>query len=109
MSDDLANLLHLFVSRQLDVIPLERRPFSRRELARRAPLPVLGVDVFVASIEDTIVAKLEGSAMAGGSERQLEDVRELVGLAGNRLDRAYVEAAVDELGLRDGWSSIAAS
>jgi hypothetical protein len=101
----LFNIIDMDTGWKLDVIPLKRRPFSQREFTRRMPLTVLGVDVFVASIEDTIVAKLEWSNLAGGSERHLDDVRELVRLAGARLDRAYVEAAVDELGLRDAWSN----
>jgi len=33
-------------------------------------MSILGVPVFVASPEDTIVAKLEWSKLAGGSQRQ---------------------------------------
>jgi hypothetical protein len=102
----LFNVIDLESGWKLDVIPLKPRPFSRREFARKTRVDVLGVSVFVATIEDTIVAKLEWSELGGGSARQLEDVRALVRLAGERLDRTYVEAAIDELGLRAAWESI---
>lgn len=42
----------------------------------------------------------------GGSERQLEDVRELIALAGASLDRAYIESWVDDLGVRALWDAV---
>ena len=50
---------------KVDFIVRKDRPFSRAELARRMPMMLLGVAVFVASPEDTIVAKLEWSRQAG--------------------------------------------
>lgn len=64
------------------------------------------MQLFVASVEDVILSKLEWSTMAGGSARQLEDVRELVRIAGESLDKAYIEAAVDELGIVAAWSDV---
>src|SRR5262249_45779970 len=59
-------------------------------MSRRVPVVVLGVNVFVATAEDTILAKLEWATM-GASERQLRDVRALVEANGDLLDRAYIE------------------
>jgi hypothetical protein len=102
----LFNVIDMETGWKLHVIPLESRPFSRRELARRVEIDVLGVDVTVATLEDTILAKLEWSELGGGSARQLEDVRELVRLAGGRLDRGYVEAGAEELGLTAAWEQV---
>src|SRR5262249_37847964 len=44
---------------KVDVIFRKARPFSREEMARRMPAIVLGVHVFVATAEDTVLAKLE--------------------------------------------------
>jgi hypothetical protein len=52
----------------------KNRDFSRSEFARRTEIALLGVRVFVASPEDTVVAKLEWSHDSGGSERQRRDV-----------------------------------
>jgi hypothetical protein len=81
----------------------KRRAFSETELERRSRTDVMGVSTYVASVEDVIVAKLEW-AKAGGSERQLEDVRELVKLASAGLDRAYVDRWVERLDLRETWT-----
>jgi hypothetical protein len=89
---------------KVDLIPRKDRAFSETEFARRTRLEVLGVEMFVATIEDTIVAKLEWGQAGGGSQRQLEDVHELVKLGGKQLDRAYVERWVTALGLEDMWS-----
>ena len=67
----------------------------------------MGTRVWVATIEDVIVAKLEWSKLAGGSARQLEDVRALVEMNEDRLDREYIEASVAELDLQTAWESVA--
>jgi hypothetical protein len=63
---------------------------------------IAGVEVFVATAEDTIVAKLEW-ARAGESERQLRDVVGILETSGERLDRGYLERWIEELGLRSLW------
>jgi hypothetical protein len=88
-----------------DLIFRKARPFSRSELDRRVPVKVLGIDVFVATAEDTILAKLEWAKL-GESERQLRDVRGILEVNGESLDRAYVERWLDELGVRDLWERI---
>jgi hypothetical protein len=55
----------------------------------------------VASAEDVIISKLEWAKL-GGSARQIEDVAELVRIAG-QLDDAYLEHWIAELGLLDQW------
>lgn len=88
---------------KVDVIFRKGRPFSREEMSRRLPAVVLGVDVFVATVEDTILSKLEWSKL-GGSERQLRDVRAIVQTKGAVLDRAYIERWLDDLGVRELWA-----
>jgi hypothetical protein len=84
-------------------LPRKNREFSRTEFSRRAEVPLLGVPVFIASPEDTVVAKLEWSRSSGGSERQRRDVAGIVATMGEELDRAYVERWVHELELEDEW------
>jgi hypothetical protein len=50
-----------------DLIIRKARPFSRSELDRRVAANVLGVDVFVAAAEDTILAKLEWAKLVSRS------------------------------------------
>ena len=96
------NVLDMVTGWKVDLIPRKHRAFSEAEFARRSQLDVMGVPTYVASVEDVIVSKLEW-AKAGGSERQLEDVRELVRLKDTELDRSYVDQWVARLDLRELW------
>jgi hypothetical protein len=88
-----------------DLIFRKARAFSRSELERRVPAKVLGVDVFVATAEDTVLAKLEWSKL-GESERQLRDVSGIVDVKGGTLDVGYIERWLNELGVRELWDRV---
>jgi hypothetical protein len=88
---------------KVDFIIRKNRPFSREEFGRRMKLTMLDVPIFVASPEDTIVAKLEWSKQAGGSERQRRDIAGILATTGAALDRAHVERWVRDLDLVDEW------
>jgi hypothetical protein len=88
---------------KIDFIIRKNRAFSRDEFARRVKLSLLDVPVFVASPEDTIVAKLEWSQQSGGSERQRRDVAGIIATVGDELDRAHIERWVRELDLVEEW------
>jgi nucleotidyltransferase AbiEii toxin of type IV toxin-antitoxin system len=90
---------------KVDIIFRKGRPFSREEMSRRVAATVLGVDVFVATAEDTVLAKLEWAKL-GESERQLRDVRAMLETKGASLDVAYVERWLDELGIRELWERV---
>jgi len=89
---------------KVDFIIRKNRDFSREEFARRQAASILGVPVYVASPEDTIVSKLEWSRMSGGSERQRRDIAGVVATLREQLDRAYIERWVHELSLSDEWT-----
>lgn len=80
----------------------ENRPYSVEEFRRRKPERILGVDVFVATPEDTVLTKLEWAAMSG-SERQLRDVTGILDVKREDLDRAYIERWAQELDVLDAW------
>jgi hypothetical protein len=90
---------------KVDVIVRKARAFSQQEMVRRIPATVLGVKVFVATAEDTILAKLEWAKL-GESERQLRDVRSLLEARGESLDRVYIEKWLDDLGVRELWERV---
>ena len=89
---------------KVDFIVRKNRAFSRDKFARRMQLTLLDVPVFVASPEDTIVAKVEWSQQSGGSERQRRDVAGIVATMGEQLDRAYVDRWIGLLGLDEEWA-----
>ena len=59
----------------------------------------------MATVEDTVLAKLEWAKM-GDSELQRTDVVRLLERAGSQLDREYVDAWVRELGLQHEWDAV---
>jgi hypothetical protein len=97
------NVIDIASGWKIDFIIRKNRPFSRSEFTRRMKLTLLDVPVFVASPEDTIVAKLEWSQQSGGSQRQRRDVAGILATIGDQLDRAYVEQWIRDLGLDDEW------
>ena len=99
------NVVDLASGWKVDLIVRKNRPFSRGEFARRTALMLLDVPVFVASAEDTVVAKLEWSKQAGGSERQRRDVAGILATVGSELDREYVERWIRDLDLADEWQA----
>jgi hypothetical protein len=97
------NVVDLASGWKVDFIIRKNRTFSRDEFARRMKFVFLDVPVYVASPEDTIVAKLEWSKQCGGSERQRRDVAGILATLGPDLDRAHVERWVLDLDLADEW------
>jgi hypothetical protein len=97
------NVVMLDSGWKVDLIVRKERPFSRSEFERRQTVEVAGIEVPIASAEDTVVAKLEW-AQRGESERQLRDVVGILQLSGESLDRAYIERFVAELGLEPLWA-----
>ena len=93
---------------KIDLIVRKDRPFSQEELRRREMADLgPGVEVALATAEDTILSKLEWARKAGGSEKQIADA---VGVleVNPKVDRAYIERWARELGIMDLWQEIAA-
>ncbi len=99
------NVIDLASGWKVDLILRKNRAFSRDEFARRMKMNVLGVPVFVASPEDTIVAKLEWSKLSGGSQRQRRDVAGIVATVSAALDHGYIEGWVRDLELAEEWDA----
>jgi len=98
------NLIHLATMFKIDVFVSKGRPFDRSaaDRARRHAIGELGDGAFfVASAEDTVLAKLEWFRLGGEtSERQWWDI---VGLlrVGADTDRPYLRHWAETLGVND--------
>ena len=90
---------------KVDFIIRKDRPFSRSEFSRRVRASALGLEMYMVTREDLVVAKLEW-AKKGGSELQLRDVRAILKTSGPDFDQDYVLRWVQELGLADQWASV---
>lgn len=95
---DQFNVVDTFTGWKVDLVHVRDRPFSAMEFARRSAATVVGVEVFVATAEDTVLAKLEWSTVSG-SGRQVQDVIDLLRVRRDDLDDAYLDRWAEELGL----------
>jgi len=92
------NLIDPATGWKVDFVVRRERPFSEVEFDRRTMARVAGVDVYLATAEDTMLAKLEWAA-ASGSERQVADV---VAIALNQdVDRTYLTRWARDLGVEE--------
>lgn len=87
---------------KVDFLVRRDRPFSREEFGRRTRATLLGTPVWVASAEDTVIAKVEWAA-AIGSDLQLRDVAAMLDIGGEAMDMEYVDRWIGGLGLREPW------
>ena len=97
------NLIHRDSMSKLDVFVVWRTEFGRTQLDRRQRTQVGGADplqVFIASAEDTILAKLDWYHRSGCvSDRQWRDVIGVLKVQSGRLDLAYLRDGAARLGL----------
>lgn len=99
------NAIHRELLCKVDVFVAKSAGWNQSQLARRQ-LGALGTNpedrVFVASPEDTILAKLDWYRLGGGvSDRQWGDVTGVLKMQGERLDFAYLRQWAKELGVAD--------
>jgi hypothetical protein len=87
---------------KVDLIVRKARAFSLEEFRRREAAELFGTRVFVATAEDSIIAKLEWAKL-GDSERQLRDVSGIISVRSPALDYDYIERWIAELDLGEQW------
>ena len=89
------NIIHLPSVAKIDLIPRKDTPYRRAEFERRLRVELAGVPLWIVSIEDLILSKLEWSRDSR-SEQQRRDVGQLL-LAPH--DRTYLQEWAGQLGL----------
>jgi hypothetical protein len=98
------NILHNDTGVKVDVFVQKTSPFSQQEM-RRAREDVLEVGsrpFFFASVEDMILAKLDWWKLGGGvSNRQWNDILEMMKEKHAGLDIAYLRQSAPMLGVAD--------
>jgi hypothetical protein len=99
------NLIHLESMLKVDVFAASAAPFQLMQMRRRV-LQATSLDgqtkLYVASAEDTVLAKLQWYRQGGRvSDRQWNDVLGVLKVQGATLDRTYLAEWARELGLTD--------
>ncbi len=102
--ESLFNIIDNPTGWKIDLILRKSRPFDLEEFRRRVAAKLFDIQLFVASAEDVIISKLEWSKH-GGSQRQLEDVGNVLATQWKTLDQVYLSKWIDELGLEEQWSA----
>ncbi|MDE0928192.1 MAG: hypothetical protein OSA06_05465 [Acidimicrobiales bacterium] len=83
---------------KIDLIIRKDRLFSETEFSRRQPVNFAGEKIFFATLEDTILAKLEWGQRSG-SERQMGDVVAMLKANQKSVDHQYLDYWADNLGV----------
>lgn len=89
------NIIHLPSMVKIDLIPRKDSEYRRAEFARRHKVELAGVPLWIVSVEDLILSKLEWSRESR-SEQQRRDVKLLLGTP---LDSAYLNLWATQLDL----------
>ena len=96
------NVIDLATGWKVDFIMCKRRGFDEEAFRRRIPVAFEGIALFIESVEDTILSKLEWAKLAC-SARQIEHVAGILKVRRDSLDRAYLDKWIGELGLGKEW------
>lgn len=99
------NVVMLDSGWKADLILCRKRAFSRSEFGRRQPAEIAEIRVFVATVKDTVIARLEWARL-GEFERQLRDVAGILELCEGALDLESIEEWVRELGVAEEWDRV---
>jgi len=96
------NLIHRPTMFKVDVFIAKRRPFDRAQLERRRSLKfdTEGQTAFLASAEDTILAKLEWYRLGNEtSDRQWQDILGILKVQEDKLDLVLLEDWAARIGV----------
>jgi hypothetical protein len=104
-SEGCFNLIHLETMTKVDVFVRWRDPFAQSQFARRQKKAVgesEPLQLFFASAEDTVLAKLDWYRKGGCvSDRQWRDLLSVLKVQAGALDRAYLAHWAAELRVAD--------
>ena len=99
------NVIHLQTMFKVDVFVRKSRPFDQAQFQRRVLYTLVEEPVetaYIATPEDNILAKLEWYRLGGEvSDRQWQDIINVIKIQGERLDLPYLRRWASELGVTD--------
>jgi hypothetical protein len=100
------NILHPTSGLKVDVMIPAMDDFDRSRFARaRRVRPADGLEADFAAPEDVVVKKLQYYA-DGGSEKHLRDIVGVLRVSSTKVDRDYIAAWAERLGVAEVWDLI---
>jgi hypothetical protein len=100
------NLIHFETGFKADLYPVGADPLHRWAMPRRRRVPHGDSGISVAPPEYVILRKLE-YFREGGSAKHVTDIRAMLEISGDQLDRPALTHWLDRLGLNATWQEIA--
>ncbi len=98
------NIIDLTSGWKIDFIFRKARAFSEEEFQRRRRAQLHGAPIFIASVEDVILSKLEWSKLSQ-SQRQIDDVVVILRARWDSLDQAYLKKWIEGLQIEAEWNA----
>ncbi len=105
-SQSMFNIIDVRGGDKIDIWMLTSTPFDQARFARRREAKLAGVQVYLPTPEDVILAKLQWARLAGGSDKQLNDAAGVCEVQGEKLDAAYLGEWIDKLELSAYWEAL---
>lgn len=99
------NLIHADSGFKADLYPAGQDEFNAWAFRRARQMDYFGVPVTVAPPEYVIVRKLE-YFREGGSDKHLRDIRGMLNVSGEIIDRAVLREWVQRKGVEEQWNLV---
>jgi hypothetical protein len=102
------NIIHVETALKADIYPAGDDDLNAWALERKRRFEIGTNAIWVAPPEYVMLLKLE-YWQAGGSEKHLSDIRSILRILGDGVDRAFISMEVRRRGLDDLWRRASAS
>jgi hypothetical protein len=99
------NIIHIETGFKADMYPTGRDDFNAWAFRLRRRVQFEGETVVLAPPEYVIVRKLE-YYREGGSEKHLRDIRSMLAISGEQLDRAALTEWIQRFGVQSEWQLV---
>jgi hypothetical protein len=93
------NLIEVNTGDKIDFWLITDEPFDRSRFSRKCIEEVMGIQLFVSTPEDTILAKLRWAKRSGGSEKHFTDALRVYEVQHENLDMHYLRTWAKKLGV----------
>jgi hypothetical protein len=99
------NIIHMDSGFKADMYPTGRDEFNAWAFRRKRPIQFEGETVLLAPPEYVIVRKLE-YYREGGSEKHLRDIRSMLAVSGDQIDRSELNHWIQRQGVENQWKEV---
>lgn len=98
------NLIHHETGTKVDLWILKKDPFDQERWKRRKIIPLFGLQTAITTAEDLILIKLKWF-QESESDKHLNDVRGILEIQDDKIDKSYIQQWVTSLGLQKEWNN----